>query len=72
MLKEKSNGEFYAKVNIQELNGTLVSETLNESLKTGSFIIVASENDELVGNQLTIVNRNPTDLSVDTLNIKFR
>lgn len=72
VLKEKSNGEFYAKLNLQEIDGVLVSETLNENIRTGEFIIIASEKDELVGNQLTIVNRNPTDLSVDTLNIKFR
>lgn len=70
VLKEKSNGEFYAKLNIQETNGALLSETLNENIKTGEFIIVASEKDELVGNKLTIINRNPTGIVVDTLNTK--
>lgn len=70
VLKEKSNGEFYSKLNIQENNGKLVSETLNENIKSGEFMIVASENDDLVGNSLKIINRNPTGLSVDTLNTK--
>lgn len=72
VLKEKSNGEFYSKLNIQENNGELVSETLNENIKSGEFMIIASENDDLVGNSLKIINRNPTDLSVDTLNTKSR
>jgi len=72
ILKDKSNGEFYAKLNIQEINDILISETLNENLRNGEFIIVASENDALVGNKLTVFNRNPTGLSVDTLNIKRR
>jgi hypothetical protein len=70
VLKEKSNGEFYAKLNIQEMNGVLISETLNENIRTGEFIIIASEKDELVGNKLTIINRNPTGIAVDTLNTK--
>jgi hypothetical protein len=70
VLKDKSNGEFYAKLNIQEMNGILISETLNENLKNGNFIIVAAEKDELVGNKLTIINRNPTGIVVDTLNTK--
>lgn len=70
VLKEKSNGEFYAKLNIQETNGVLISETLNENIRTGEFIIIASEKDELVGNKLTIINRNPTGIAVDTLNTK--
>lgn len=59
VLKEKSNGEFYAKLNIQEVGGKLISETLNENIKDGEFIIIASENDNLVGNTLTIFNQNP-------------
>lgn len=61
ILKEKSNGEFYSKLNIQESNGELVCETLNENIKSGKFIIIASENDALVGNSLKITNRNPID-----------
>ncbi len=68
VLKDKSNKEFYAKLNIQEENGILISETMNEILKNGNFIIVASENDDLVGNTLKIINRNSSYLSVDTLN----
>ncbi len=52
------------------MNGILISETLNENLKNGNFIIVAAEKDELVGNKLTIINRNPTGIVVDTLNTK--
>ncbi len=59
VLKDKSNGEFYAKLNIQEVEGKLISETLNENIKDGEFIIIASENDNLVGNTLTIFNQNP-------------
>lgn len=70
VLKDKSNKEFYAKLNIQEKNGILISETMNEILKNGSFIIVASENDDLVGNTLKVINLNPSNLSVDTLNTK--
>ena len=61
ILKEKTNGEFYTKLNIQESNGELVSETLNENIKSGEFIIVASENEALVGNKLKIINRNSID-----------
>lgn len=59
VLKDKSNGEFYAKLNIQEVDGKLISETLNENIRDGEFIIIASENDHLVGNILTIINQNP-------------
>lgn len=72
VLKEKSNGEFYSKLNIQENNGELVSETLNENIKSGEFVIVASENDDLVGNELKVINRNPTGIAADTLNTKYR
>lgn len=59
VLKEKSNGEFFAKLNIQEVGGKLISETLNENIKDGEYIIIASENDSLVGNVLTVFNQNP-------------
>lgn len=59
VLKDKSNGEFYAKLNIQEVDGKLISETLNENIRDGEFIIIASENDHLIGNILTIINQNP-------------
>lgn len=70
VLRDESNNEFYAKLNIQEMNGVLASETLNENIRTGEFIIVASEKDELVGNKLSIINRNPKEIAVDTLNTK--
>ncbi len=68
VLRDKSNNEFYAKLNIQETNGVLVSETLNENIRTGEFIIIASEKDELVGNKLSIINRNAKEIAVDIAN----
>lgn len=72
VLKDKSNNEFYVKLNVQENNNELVSETLNERLRNGMYTILASENDEIVGYMLKVINRNPTGLTVDTLNTKFR
>lgn len=69
-LKDKSNNEFYVKLNIQEKNNQLISETLNERLKSGLYTIIASENDEIVGFSLKVINRNPSGLTVDTLNTK--
>ncbi|HRN42578.1 MAG TPA: hypothetical protein PK649_10975 [Vicingus sp.] len=63
ILKDKSNNEFYAKLNIKETKGVLICETLNEEIKTGEFVIVASESDELVGNKIVIFNRNPIGFS---------
>ncbi|HRP60534.1 MAG TPA: hypothetical protein PK833_09675, partial [Vicingus sp.] len=63
ILKDKSNNEFYAKLNIKETKGVLICETLNEEIKTGEFVIVASESDELVGNKIVIFNRNPIGVS---------
>lgn len=72
VIKDKSNNEFYVKLNIQENNNELVCETLNEKIKSGIYTIIASENDELVGYSLNVLNRNPSGLTVDTLNTKSR
>lgn len=76
VLKNLNGTDFYAKLNIKENNGELVSETLNEKLKTGRYLIIASEDDTLLGANLKIINRNVSqgrdginELS-DTLNIK--
>ncbi len=73
VLKNKSNIEYFAKLNIKEDHGILKSETLNELLQNGEYAIIASENDLLVGNKLLITNRNINDLNAaDTLNTIFR
>ncbi|MGE0561784.1 MAG: hypothetical protein AB7O47_08210 [Flavobacteriales bacterium] len=70
VIKDKSNNEFYVKLNVQENNNELISETLNEKIKSGLYTIIASENDEIVGYSLKVANRTPNSLTVDTLNIK--
>lgn len=72
IIKDKSNNEFYVKLNVQEINNKLISETLNEGLKNGLYTILASENDQIVGYSLKVINRNPSGLSVDTLNTRYR
>jgi len=66
-LKDKSNNEFYVKLNIQEKNNQLISETLNDRLKSGLYTIIASEDDEIVGYSLKIINRNPVEPTQDSL-----
>lgn len=70
VLKDRSNNEYYVKLNIQESNNLLISETLNEKLKSGIYTIIASEDDEIVGYSLKIINRNPIETSQDSLKEK--
>ena len=58
VLKNLNGIDFYAKLNIKEKEGNLISETLNEKLTTGRYLIIASEDDHLLGSNLKIINRN--------------
>lgn len=76
VIKNLNGIDFYAKLNIKENGGELISETLNEKLKTGRYLIIASEDDRLLGSRLKIINRNHPEPKKDfnqlsdTLNIK--
>lgn len=72
ILKDNNGIETYAKLNIKEKNNELVSETLNNKIKSGRFLVIGSEDDALLGYKLKIINPDQIETKYfsDTLNIE--
>tara|TARA_R110001592_G_scaffold119491_5_gene322658 strand:+ start:9347 stop:9946 length:600 start_codon:yes stop_codon:yes gene_type:complete len=72
VLKDNNGIETFAKLNIKEKNNNLASETLNKKIRSGKYLIIASEDDLLLGNQLQVINPEQVEIKYlsDTLNIE--
>jgi hypothetical protein len=72
ILKDNNGTDFYAKLNIKEKNDNLVSETLNNKIKSGTFLIIGAEDDALLGYKIKVINPDQAEIKYfsDTLNIK--
>jgi hypothetical protein len=70
VLKDNNGNETYAKLNIKEKNNELVSETLNNKIKSGNFLIIGTEDDALLGYKIQIINPEQAAIKYlsDTLN----
>ncbi|MCB9361546.1 MAG: hypothetical protein H6587_09550 [Flavobacteriales bacterium] len=72
ILKDNNGNETFAKLNIKEKNNVLVSETLNNKIKSGKFLIIGAEDDVLLGYKIHIKNPEQVETRYlsDTLNIE--